>query len=43
MNPQELLAEELLSVDEIMDIIAGNVEPEDLKEFRRAGVKVGHA
>lgn len=43
MDALELLETELASVDEIMDIIAGNVLPEDLEEFKKAGVRMGHA
>lgn len=34
---------ELKSLDELMDVLAGNVEAEDLREFKRAGVNLGHA
>ena len=43
MNTKQLLEDELVTMDEIMDVIAGNVEVSDLREFRKAGVKVGHA
>lgn len=43
MPERERLEDELVSVEEIMDVIAGNVEVEDLREFKRAGVILGHA
>lgn len=30
-------------LDELMDLIAGNAPLDELREFRRAGVRLGHA